>query len=261
MIKKTACLMTYATVALVIALVMFVIAVPRRRIENFDDGEPFVSIVTMRKYKDALANVLASLPQGFTKYIVTYQEDKDFIGDDRDDYYEQKEDGHYEIYSKRNLFEYGAWPALAMLKRDGKITDSDKILMIHDTTKLGEKTLEKVKALDFKDFDIFWASDVGQCNLCVALGKVLENGAEIFKDMMTLDRGMGISMEWDHRHEKSLKGIKEATHKFHNKGSEFRGNRKVYSEVDRNVLYFDSIDLEKYYVHVPPDGKGHPTVP
>jgi hypothetical protein len=35
----------------------------------------------------------------------------------------------------------------------------------------------------------------------------------------------------------------------------------VYSEVERNVLYFESIDLEKYYVHVNPDGKGHPTVP
>lgn len=262
MIKKSACLMTYATFFVTISLVLFVIVMgpTLRRTENFDNGDPFISIVTMRKYKDALAHFLASLPTGFTKYIVTYQDDKDFLGD-KEDYYEQKEDGHYEIYSKRNLFEYGAWPALSMLKRDGKITDSDKILMIHDTTKLGEKTLENVKALDFKDFDIFWASDVGQCNLCVALGKIIEKGAEKFKDMLTLDKSVAISMEWDHKHENSLKNIEGVKNKFNDKGAEFKGQRKVYSEVDRNVLYFESIDIEKYYVHVNPDGKGHPTTP
>jgi hypothetical protein len=256
MIKKSACLSFFVILALV--LFVMVMGPTLRRTENFDDGDPFISIVTMRKYKDALAHVLASLPAGFTKYIVTYQDEPV-----EEDYYEQKEDGHYEIYSKRNLFEYGAWPALSMLKRDGKITDSDKILMIHDTTKLGENTLEKVKALDFKDFDIFWASDVGQCNLCVALGKIIEKGAEKFKDMLTLDRGVGIAMEWDHTHEKSLKNIEGGgvKNKFYDKQAEHRGTRKVYSEVDRNVLYFESIDLEKYYVHVALDGKGHPTVP
>jgi hypothetical protein len=241
-------------IVFVVVVVFFMMKRKRECFENNDD--PYISIVTLRKYKDALDHLLESFPNGFNKYIITYQ------GEDiESDYYEQKEDGHYEIYCKRNIFEYGAWPALNMLKNDGILKDDDKILMIHDTCKLGEKTLENIRQLDFNNYDIFWASDVGQCNLCVVKGKVIEEGSKLFDGMNTLDRGVGISMEWNHSHEKSLKNIKMCNHKFYEKGSEFRGSKKIYSDVERNVLYFESLDIEKYYVHVPPDGKGHPTIP
>jgi hypothetical protein len=225
--------------------------------ETFESDEPYISIVTMRRYKEALDNLLESLPKGFNKYILIYQDE-----DIETDNYERKEDGHYEVYLKRNIYEYGAWEGLYMLKQDGILKENDYVLMLHDTCKTGgENTLRLTRdIISNNDFEIFWASDFGQCNLCIIKSIVIDKIREIYKDMHTLDKGEAISMEWNHTHEKSIKKLKDSTKQiFDNEPTENRGTRKVYSKgTDRLCVYFKSIDVEKYFVNLSNTGNTHP---
>jgi hypothetical protein len=245
-------------VATFLILLVVSIILWKKKKEMFEeDGESlYISIVTMRKYKEAMDNLLESLPEGFNKYILIYQ------GEDTD-YYERKDDGHYEVYLKRNIYEYGAWEGLYMLKQDGILKESDYVLMLHDTCKTGgENTLRLAKDIisKNKEFEIFWASDFGQCNICIINSSVIDKIRELYKDTHTLDKGEAISMEWNHTHEKSIKKLKDSTKQiFDNEPTENRGTRKVYSTgTDRLCVYLKCIDVEKYFVNLSNTGKTHP---
>lgn len=227
----------------VVIFVIIVFVLLKKRKETFNDENVYICITTIRKYKNALDNLLSSFPSGFTKYIVVYQ------NEENGDYYEQKEDGHYEVYLKRNIYEYGVWEGLYMLKNEGILNENDKFLILHDTCKLGNNTVDLANKVDMSNIDLFWASNVGQCNLCIAKGTSIDNIRELYKDVHTLNKIDAIAMEWDHTHQKSIKNVKNINHRFYEEPSEYLGKRNVYSDLNRDVLYFKSIDVEKYFVY------------
>jgi hypothetical protein len=242
--------------AILIVLVLICIVLHFKR----DTPSVYISIVTVRRYKEALDNLLSSLPKGFNKYIIIYQDEED------GDYYNQTEDGHYEVYLKRNIYEYGAWEGLFILKQDGVLQNDDYILMLPDTCKTGgENTIRLVKDIisNDKNFEIFWAANTGQCNICIAKSSIIELIREIYKDTHKLDKADSVDMEHGHTHEKSIKKTKDRLkHVFYDEPCENKGSIKVYSTgVERECIYYKSIDVEKYYFIYNHTENYHPETP
>jgi hypothetical protein len=241
-----------------ILIILVIIIIVRKKEENFDNNPQFyISITTMKKYKEALDKLIESLPEGFTNYIIIYQDEDD------GDYYARKEDGHYEVYLKRNIYEYGAWEGLYILKQNGILKDDDYILMLHDTCKVGKDTIELTNKYKDNGSDIYWGSIDGKCNICSIKTSAIDNVRENFKDIIFMEKSEAIRIENDHSYEKSIKNIKSLTQKFHDKVAEFIGSKKVYnSGVERKAFYYDSFDIEKYLVTIEEQPSNvHPMTP
>ncbi len=219
----------------------------------------YISIASIKGYEHALDNLLSSFPPDFKDYIIIYSNEDD-------EYYEKKTDGHYEVHIKRNITEYGAWEGLYMLKKDGIITNNDYILMLHDTCKLGNDTIKLSNEIisNGDADDIFWASKTAQNNICITKGNVIDYAHDIYDEdfCKTFTKKEGIYIEWSNDHPKSVKSLRDINQNYYSYLTEDRGKRKVYSDVERNVVYFRSIDIEKYYVFLGDDvSKTHPNTP
>ena len=229
--------------------------------DDIRDKEPvqtiplYVVITSMRSYRDALDALLDSLPTDLPRIIVYQGEPASSWT--RDD------DGNFRVFLPCNIYEYGFYVGVRLLQDAGQVPRTATCLLLHDTCKAGPEFAQRLRAAADMQCDncadILWMSVAGTCNISLQRARALEVGYDKFCDVKTMSKMTAIDME-HFRHPDSPKffAVKSIAV---NEKPEKRGVRDVYNtSVNRNVIYFKSIDLEKYYVHVDNDDE-HPQKP
>jgi hypothetical protein len=218
----------------------------------------YVCIPTISGYEKALNNLLDSLPDEWKdKYILVYQN-------------EQKEsimvfdDKHIEVRMKQNLHDYGTWIGIFKLLEQGLVSKNSCFLFIHDTCKFGENSLNLTSHIanvfmNESDYDIMWLSNKGQCNICLIKESGIRYGYNVYKDVKEITKLEGVQWEWYPYHPYSPKAF-ELKQYFIPIETEKLGKIKIYSNNERNILKYNSIDLEKYFVDIVTDND-HPYSP
>jgi hypothetical protein len=100
--------------------------------------------------------------------------------------------------------------------------------------------------------DILWLSKHGTCNICIFNATAAATGAAALQDCTTLDKLLAISMEHN-TCEQSFKRlpINQIAFPLHYR---LLGVKPKYSSgVLRHHIYFDSIDVHKYYIQIKTD--------
>jgi hypothetical protein len=216
----------------------------------------YVCITTVTGYETALNSIVESLPNEWKdKYILVYQNDPN----ERITIFE---DGHIEVYIKNNLHDYGNWIGIHKLIERGLVPKDSCFLFVHDTCKFGERTYKLTSHIanvfmNESDYDILWLSKLGQCNICLIKESAIQYGYNIYKDIQEITKPESVIWEWDPYHKCSPKSF-ELKHFFIPVETEKLGTKKIYSDNDRHVLNYPTIDMEKYYAG---DGVNHPLAP
>lgn len=219
----------------------------------------YVSITTIKKYKQALDILLCSLPLEWgNKYILIY-EDEDENG------YKLHDDGHIEVTIKNNIFDYGNWVGIGWLIEKGIVPKDSWFLFIHDTCRfIGnnsyKRTQDILDKLQETDIDLLWLGNYGQCNICLIREPAIKYGYEIYKNILSMTKKEAIEYEWNDSNPLSPKSCK-INHKSIDIPSLHLGKRAVYSDVLRDVLLYQSIQMEKYYVNLYKKVEEHPCTP
>ena len=218
----------------------------------------YVCITTVSGYETALNSIVESLPSEWKdKYILVYQNDPN----ERITIFE---DGHIEVYIKNNLHDYGNWIGIHRLIERGLVSKDSCFLFVHDTCKFGERTYKLTAHIsnifmNECDYDILWLCSNGQCNICLIKESAIQYGYNIYKDIYKITKLQTVDWEWDHYNLCSPKSF-ELKHYYIPIKTEKLGLRKVYSDVERTVLLYNSIDMEKYYVDIKKESD-HPFLP
>jgi len=217
----------------------------------------YISITTIKKYKCALDVLLNSLPNEWkNKYIIVYQ-------DENENNFKICEDGHIEVYIQNNIYEYGNYVGINMLLESNIIPQDSWFLFIHDTCKfLGDNCVLLTYKLieNYKNNDIIWLSNTGQCNICLIRKNAIQAGNKLYKDIKSIPKMDAIGYEWNHKHVLSPKSFNVKQH-FINNPTKYLGKRYVYNNTnERDCLLYESINIEKYYVHIRVESD-HPVLP
>lgn len=188
--------------------------------------------------------LLNSMPAEWrARYIVVYQKKAETS-------VKICEDGHYEVHIPHNIYEYGNWIGAHMLQEAGLVTADAWFLFVHDTCKFGERTQSLVSQLicniNDRPTEIMWLTINGQFNLCLIRGSAIRKGWEKYKDMLTIDKSDAIRGELERNFWLSPKTI-AAPQEFCPLWIHLRGKIKVYSQIERDIGYLDSVDIEKYF--------------
>lgn len=205
----------------------------------------YISITTIKKYKVALDLLLATIPEELNhRYIIVYQEEDE-------ESYKVFDDGHIEVKIKQNLHDYGNWVGVYLLYENNVIPKDSWILFIHDTTKLGSNSYNLITQIinqyTYTGTDILWLCNTGQCNICLIRYNGVKYGYNIYKNINTMSKMETIEYEWNHSHINSPKSFR-VNHQYLHHLAHHHGQRYVYNNINkRDVLYYESIDLEKYY--------------
>jgi hypothetical protein len=218
----------------------------------------YVCIPTIAGYETALNYLLESFPPGWKgKYILVFQKADDesvciF------------EDGHIEVHITQNLHDYGNWIGIYKLLERELIPKNSCFLFVHDTCKFGERSYELTNHIanvfmNESDYDIMWLSSKGQCNICLIKESGIRYGYNVYKDVKEITKLEGVQWEWYPYHPYSPKAF-EIKHYFIPIETEKLGKIKIYSDNERNILKYNSIDLEKYFVDIVTDND-HPYSP
>jgi len=213
----------------------------------------YVSITTIRSYKVALDMLLESLPNEWkNKYILVYQKEDE-------NNFKVFEDGHIEVYITNNLSDYGNWVGINILLENNIVPHDSWFLFIHDTCKFVENnnisstsdelTYEIIKKYNDSKMDIIWLSNTGQCNICLIRKNAIIYGNNLYKNIQFMTKMETINYEWQHSHKLSPKSF--TVEQCYIKISTISlGKRYVYNNKNkRNVLLYESINMEKYYFY------------
>jgi hypothetical protein len=218
----------------------------------------YVSIVTIAHYQPALEKLLSSLPPAWAiRVILVYQNEP------REDC-RVREDGVIEVRIANNCSDYGNWIGLHMLLSRGIVPADSCFLCIHDTCRFVDgsncEALTRQIIDDHPHDDIIWLCDTGQCNLCILRKGGVDVGYARYKDIASMTKPETIEYEWNHGHWRSPKSF-PVQQTFLPSPTCHRGTRFVYNtQHERDVLFYPSIDLEKYFYCVTPD-RVHPLAP
>jgi hypothetical protein len=218
----------------------------------------FVCIPTISGYEAALNLLINSMPHEWrNRYILVYQKEQT-----------EKivifEDGRIEVYIKQNLHDYGTWIGIYKLLDKNLLPKDSCFLFIHDTCKFGNNSYKLTSHIanvfmNESDYDIMWLSSKGQCNICLIKESGVKYGYNIYKDVENITKLQGVTWEWDPYHKYSPKAF-ELKHYYIPIETEKMGKIKIYGEIERNILKYNSIDLEKYFVDIITDSD-HPYKP
>lgn len=225
----------------------------QRHLESEFDNV-YIVVTTMRKYADALNSFVSTMPTGKTNYIVVYQ-------DEPADSWVKHQDGHYEVHLTSNIYEYAAWTGVHMLQQAKAVRDDAWFLLLHDTCKLMSNfktVLATTIARIPTHVDIYWADNQGRSNFCLARRSGISYGGVVYGKIQTLTKGRAIGMEWN-TDPISPKQF-PVDQMYDLRGTQTRGKKSVYSDIERQVLYYPSLDIEKYFRHINED-ETHPECP
>jgi hypothetical protein len=219
----------------------------------------FISIVTIKKYKDALDILINSLPTEWkNKYILVYQNESENT-------FKIFEDNHIEVYITNNIYEYGNYIGINLLLEANIIPKNSWFLFLHDTCKFLDDncidlTYNLINEYNNSDIDILWLCNTGQCNICLIRKNGIVIGNNLYKDMQNLNKMDGIHYEWNHSHYLSPKSF-NVKQFFINIPVKHLGKRYVYNNINnRDVLLYETINMEKYYYDLN-GGLSHPENP
>ena len=221
----------------------------------------YVCITSIRTYAVALDAMLLSLPHEWrNKYIIVYQKEP----------YETHKiflDGHIEVSIKQNLHDYGNYVGINLLIKKGIVEHDAWFLFVHDTCKFGKYSAVLANAIinniNMDNYDIIWLCDNGQCNLSFVRKNAVIYGCNIYDKLVDIDKVDTIKYEWEHTNKFIPKSL-HVNQYFIKIASEHKGKRFVYNNVnERDVLYYLSLDMEKYYYYVDlnKETKYHPHSP
>lgn len=217
----------------------------------------YISIVTLKGYENALNTLLESIPDDFKNIIIIYQNEPNEI-------IEINSKNYIIVKIKHNIYEYGAFIGLYRVFNSNLIDKDEIVLMLHDTCKLGEKSIELSKNMenvmrDELKADILFISSKGNHNICFVNKTAVDYGNNIYKDLYTLSKYLAIQWETNfYQYEESIKAF-YVKRSFINTEPEYKGKDKIYGNVERHINYFKEIDLIKYYVQMSDDY--HPNKP
>ena len=218
----------------------------------------YICITTITGYDAALYNILDSIPKEFkNKYILVFQNEPD-------EGITIFEDGHFEVHIKHNLHDYGNWIGVHRLLEQELVPKNACFLFVHDTCKFGEKSYSLTSHISNvfmkeSDYDILWLCNNGQCNICLIKESAIHYGYNMYKNINSITKMQTVDWEWDYDNPCNPKTF-ELKHYYIPISNIKTGKRKVYSDVERTVLYYPSIDLEKYYVDIKQESD-HPKMP
>lgn len=141
-------------------------------------------VTTSPGYDKELQGFLETFPSENKLIIVFQNEDLDLI--------DQFSENIFRVFSKRNLYEYGAWPAVQRLLDAGHASPDDRFFMVHDTCRMTATTFVGLQFLP--DHDVFWAHADGCHNICVTKGSAVKPVTDylILDTFMTKERAREI---------------------------------------------------------------------
>jgi hypothetical protein len=218
----------------------------------------YVCITTIRGYETALNTILESMPNEWKdKTIIVYQNESN----ERITVFEN---GCIEVCIKNNLHDYGNWIGVYKLLDKGMVPNNSCFLFVHDTCKFGPRTYQLSQHIsnifmNESQHDIFWLCNNGQCNISLLKVSAIRYGYNFYKDIYSLTKMQTVDWEWDYNNPYCPKTF-NLKHFYIPIGTEKIGIKKVYSDVERTVLYYPSIDMEKYYVDIKQE-TDHPKSP
>ena len=197
----------------------------------------YVVVSTHRRYAEARAALLQSLEEAkwpISQTILVFgEEDREILHSPN------------EVHLVHNIYEYNAFLGATTLPHEDAA-----FVLLHDTCEVGPdfvprllnqyETYKRIKA------DIYWLSHKGQCNICIFNMSVARKMYERFRDTHTMDKMQAVRMEWN----KSLFACDASiVQHFCEEHSHVQGVVARYaSRVQREKLYFPSIDMYKFYV-------------
>lgn len=219
----------------------------------------YIAFASVRnKYKEAMNMLLNSLPYSWrTRYIVVYQNEPH-------ESIREFEDGHFEVSIRQNMFEYGTWIGVQLLIDKGYLIKDTWFLFIHDTCKFcSSRQVQPIARLiqyyEETNVDIIWMCNTGQCNFCLIRRIGIRYGSFLYSKFQTIPKHDAI--DWEHSHNNVYSPKSFPVHQvFTNMANQTMPKRQIYSNVIRDVLYYPSLDLEKYYVRVNHE-EVHPSIP
>lgn len=219
----------------------------------------YIAITTIKKYKIALDILLESLPKEWkNKYILVYE-------NENSNDYKVFDDGHIEVTIQNNIYDYGNWVGINMLITNKVIYSDSWFLFIHDTCRfLSDSCVKKTNDIILEyhktNVDIIWLSHNGQCNICLIRRDGIKEG-ERYKNIMNMTKEDTIIYEWTTHHILSPKSF-NVIQNFLDIPTVLLGKRYVYNnEIQRDVLLYNSIDMEKYYYFIFVGVDTHPSIP
>ena len=217
----------------------------------------YIVIPTLKSYKIALDLLLLSLPEQWkTRVIIIYQKEKE-------ESFTMFPDGRIEVYLDRNIYEYGSWIGVNLLLKNKIIPYDSWFLFLHDTSKCGPKTYEKCKELldlfTDSEFDIIWLTLKGESNIGLFRRGALTEGTKMYANEYTITKMDAIDYEQRHYSKLSPKKI-NVPQLFLDTDKILTGIKPIYGVHKRTVFYIETIDLEKYYVHIEQEDE-HPQAP
>ena len=141
-------------------------------------------VTTSPGYDKELQGFLETFPSENKLIIVFQKEDLDLI--------DKWNENIFRVFSKRNLYEYGAWPAVQSVLDAGHASPDDRFFMVHDTCRMTADTWQALKDLPVRD--VVWAHTDGCHNICVTKGSAVKPVADylILDTFMTKERAREI---------------------------------------------------------------------
>jgi hypothetical protein len=152
------------------------------------------------------------------------------------------------IKLKNNLYEFTGFIGVHLMK--DILPANTVFLLLHDTCSAGDNFKQRLEQMvnDFEE-GIYWASRGGNCNICLYSKDAAEKAYTNLSSLLTISKLAAIAMEHNCHH-LSLKQL-PVKHRFHSDEPQHLGKRAVYdSEIIRDQLYYNSLDLMKYFVYI-----------
>ena len=220
----------------------------------------YISIITIKGYEKALDMLLESIPETFRNIIIIYQNEEN-------ESVSVNEKDHIIVKIRHNIYEYGSFIGLYRVFELNLISEKEIILLLHDTCKLGKKSIELSQQLEDKiirDYksDILFISSKGSNNICFVNKTAINYGYNVYKDIYTIPKSLAIEWELNfYMYDQSMKAL-YVKRSFLDIEPEFKGRQKIYGDdVERDIVYFSVIDLEKYFYRVDLKQPYHPEKP
>lgn len=225
--------------------------------QELRDGRDFIVIVSHRKYDVPLRMLLESLDGKWPlEQIVVIMNDEHDSTTSHD-----SQTGLTYVSTPSNVYEYTGFFVPALLDA----SKHDAFLLLHDTClaqdKAGQKIREAFQAFRDAQANIMWCSASGQCNIAI-FDRTTSDMVKEQWEGKSMTKQHAIDMEHNNSDD-SIKRYANLRQAFHKDPSAVIGTATPYNpDIVRQVLYFPSIDVQKFYVEVADNAdQQHPQTP